>query len=147
MSGRLTPEDLAEIRARCEAAADGPWVGGRRLADEPVFVYGNDGDVVAEAHDWVLGFTLEGQEQRGRAEETAAFIAAARTDVPRLLAEVEALRALAVELAWVVEEAGPCWDDLGYSRCYAHGGSDWPCPTASARARAREMGLLQEVGA
>lgn len=45
----------------------------------------------------------------------------------------EALEACAAAL----EDAGPCWDAGGSSRCYAHGGNDWPCPAAAAITQAR----------
>lgn len=73
MSDRLTPDDLAAIRERVEAATDGPWWAAREG-----LIYGKDG------------------HREGYAEEVASttpanseFIAHARTDVPALLAEVE----------------------------------------------------------
>ena len=64
--------DLDAIEARAHAATPGPW--------RPA---GPDGDAVAQM----------GSARRIRSLEDAAFIAAARTDVPALLAEVRRLRA------------------------------------------------------
>lgn len=67
--------DLDAIRARAEAATEGPWFAWDR------------------AVGWNIVITRP---------EDAAFIAAARTDVPALLAEVERLReALAASEAQV----------------------------------------------
>ena len=71
----MTPERLAEIRARAEAATEGPWrIDGRRV------VYERDG--WAEMVTPILHVSAD-----------ATFIAAARTDVPELVAEVERLQA------------------------------------------------------
>lgn len=79
-----TPLDLDAIKARAEAATEGPWEAHAldgfewsvdRIGD-------NDDDSGNEvATVWVTG-------------ADAAFIAHARTDVPMLLAELERLRAL-----------------------------------------------------
>lgn len=73
--------DLAAIKARCEAAWPGPWVG----TSETVGYY-DDGRwfTLARMLAW------EGPRVDG---PNAEFIAAARTDVPALVAEVERLRA------------------------------------------------------
>lgn len=69
----MTEDDLRTIEARANAATPGPWFG------QSTGVYGD-------------GFHLV-----GRAPDTAAtdleFIAAARADVPALVAEVRRLRA------------------------------------------------------
>ena len=75
----MTPERLAEIRARAEAATVGPWWTTRNLRPATIFSGegSDDNNVVA-----------------GDAEPAdATFIAAARTDVPELVAEVERLQA------------------------------------------------------
>ena len=70
----MTPERLAEIRARAEAATEGPWFG----SAGGLYIYGaTPGDEVA----------------RTNRPADATFIAAARTDVPELVAEVEWLTA------------------------------------------------------
>lgn len=76
MSG-LSRQDIEAIRKRAEAATEGRWFyvpidGG------PEFYIGDDG--------------MEGVAECVFTEEDAAFISAAREDVPRLLAEVERLQ-------------------------------------------------------
>ena len=83
--------ELAAIRERADAAARGPWElfenHGIDHADEgwsKVYVTGEFGQPVAVAYETGL---LEPDD----ATENAAFIVAARSDVPRLLAAVEAV--------------------------------------------------------
>ena len=83
MNDRLTDEEIEEIRGRAEAATEGPWkacvpVKGRMVTQViGRDVLGNSGVRVA---DYVI-----------RPDDTR-FIAHARTDIPRLLDEVERLR-------------------------------------------------------
>lgn len=83
-SKALPADRLAEIRARAEAATAGPW-----CTDDWEIYQGERYEAGAE---WI-GETCRavGQSQEDRAN--AAFVAAARSDVPALLAEVERLRA------------------------------------------------------
>jgi len=76
-SARLSPEREAEIAARAEAATPGPWEANARIG----IVTNKVGDPLA-----VFG---GGAQDRADAE----FTAAARTDVPALLAELAAVRA------------------------------------------------------
>ncbi|AMM12302.1 hypothetical protein Salbus254_5874 [Streptomyces albidoflavus] len=82
-STALNPEYLAEIAARAEAATAGPW------CTDGAEIY--QGDEYTWNAFWV-GETCRADEADGGTAD-AAFIAAARTDVPALLAEVERLRA------------------------------------------------------
>ena len=77
----LSQSDLDAIRSRAEAATDGGW---SFTFKEDVITDDNDGDVV---------FALDMYRK-----EDAQFIAHARTDVPRLVEEVERLRKLSDEL-------------------------------------------------
>ncbi|MFD9170908.1 hypothetical protein ACFWDT_06180 [Streptomyces diastaticus] len=83
MTEPLSPEYLAEIAARTEAATAGPW------CTDGAEIY--QGDEYAWNAFWV-GETCRADEADGGTVD-AAFIAAARTDVPALVAEVERLRA------------------------------------------------------
>ena len=78
---RLTDEELAEIRERSEMAAAGPW----ELADttEGAWIIDEEGDIIS-----------------GTCESTtdAVFIAHAREDIPKLIAEVEYRREKQAEL-------------------------------------------------
>lgn len=78
----LTDVDLAVIRERCDAATPGKW---RRQA---VNVVAPSGDDVC----WLPRYPTFPAEREVQARADAAFIAHARTDVPRLLAEVERLQ-------------------------------------------------------
>ena len=71
----MTEKELSEMRARCDAATPGPWKAG--------FC----GDITSNGAD--IGETYE---ENG----DPAFIAAARSDMPRLIDEVEGLQAEAV---------------------------------------------------
>lgn len=72
----ISDSDLAAMRARCEAASEAPWLGASRkpLIDGPPFIveFQRAADIV--------------------------FILSARTDLPRLLDEVEWLRANLAQL-------------------------------------------------
>jgi hypothetical protein len=81
----LSPEGLAAIKARADAASSGPWEHkqrgtGIRGGGAYDFIRRPGGGIIAERH--VSGTAAD-----------AEFIAAARTDVPALVAEVEKLRA------------------------------------------------------
>jgi hypothetical protein len=77
----MTDHELDEIRLRCAAASPGPWkawVEGRDHTSGSSFVQTAAEDI----------------EMSGATTADYDFIANARQDVPRLLAEVERLRAL-----------------------------------------------------
>ncbi|MFJ3563248.1 hypothetical protein [Streptomyces diastaticus] len=82
-STALSPEYLAEIAARAEAATAGPWCA------DGAEIY--QGDEYVSYAFWV-GETCRADEADGGTVD-ATFVAHARTDVPALLAEVERLRA------------------------------------------------------
>ncbi len=78
----LTNDDLAAIRERAEKATPGPWhtVG----HDAPRLYAQGEGQAIGEFYQ-PRGY--------GNAAANAAFIAAARSDVPALLAHIDALMA------------------------------------------------------
>jgi hypothetical protein len=78
--GGLDPGQLAEIEGRCQRASAGPWQWSR-VGTRPG--YGPESIVTTG----VGRFELDGPT-----EDDHAFIAHARQDVPRLLAEVRRLR-------------------------------------------------------
>lgn len=92
---------LAEIEARANAATPGPWREGNTGSDDPAWVEvdtGEDGDEIglAQVIDGPrkiarTGWSWLKSDQQHRTN--AAFIAAARTDVPALVAEVRRLTA------------------------------------------------------
>ena len=95
MTNPLTPEELDAIEARANAATAGPWFADDwygPLADDDDAPLG--GDVVGNS-----GVPLVANVQACAADQ--AFIAAARTDIPRLVATVR-------DLWELLAEAGPC---------------------------------------
>ncbi len=84
MTSPIPESELAEIAARAAKATPGPWAVGRPANSEreapSIQTVENSGDKW-----WIASLA----EARPRIDEDADFIAAARTDVPRLLAEVK----------------------------------------------------------
>lgn len=78
---KMTPERIAEALARCEAASPGPW---HTVGNTLYIVPENREPPYEEGLDW---FAMPGNA------DTAAFIAAARTDLPDALAELTEARA------------------------------------------------------
>ena len=77
----MTEKELDEIRERCDSATAGPWqawVEGRDQTSGSSFVQTGGDDIE------MLGATMADYE----------FIANAKQDIPRLLAEIERLRSL-----------------------------------------------------
>jgi hypothetical protein len=85
----LTERDLSEIEARCNAASQGPWasyVEGRDHTSGSSFIMTGPPDQRGEDIE-LSGATVQDQD----------FIASARQDVPRLIAEVKRLRRFLAE--------------------------------------------------
>jgi hypothetical protein len=83
----LTNEEVAAIRARCAAATPGPWrsyIEGRDHTSGSSFIMAGEGEVRGEDIE-LSGATPADQD----------FIAHARQDIPRLLAEIQRLQNLA----------------------------------------------------
>ena len=79
----LSDQRLSEIRARLKAATPGPWVRASGIRRE---IRGSGGRGMH-----IFG-VIDGQREVG-ADADADFIAASRTDIADLLAEVERLQA------------------------------------------------------
>jgi len=74
----ITPDELDAMEARADAATRGPW---DYFSKFVTVILGGDFDVIlSEMHT-----------QFDKYEENGVFIAAARSDVPRLVAEVRRL--------------------------------------------------------
>lgn len=85
MRDEMTDEELDEIERRCEAARHGPWrsyAEGRDHESGSNFIMVGSDDGARSKDIELSGATVEDQD----------FIAHARQDVPRLLAEVRRLR-------------------------------------------------------
>lgn len=87
----MTDKELAEIRARCEAATKGPWVECRNGGGDD-FLYSIDSEPTG------LPIVKADCGVYPPEKEDADFIAHAREDIPKLLAEVERLRKQVAEL-------------------------------------------------
>lgn len=70
----LTKEELEAIKERCDKATEGPW---------EVAITADGGWVLDDTDNIVCGTCVR--------DEDAAFIAHSREDIPKLLAEIEAL--------------------------------------------------------
>lgn len=100
MSESMTDEQLAEIRAREAAATPGPWTWSAGMIEAPkgewsseiVMWAGNISSNLADEDDPALQLGACGIDAEKNAAANLAFLAAARQDVPALLAEVERLR-------------------------------------------------------
>ena len=118
MTDPMTPEYLAEIEARANAATEEPWIA-EYSKEQGCCVIPHDAhstrEAVAVCRLYLRAFDAE-------------FIAHARTDVPRLVAEAKRLQA-AVERV----------RELHAGKAYAQGPDycdecehKWPCPTIRA---------------
>jgi len=76
----MTKQELDKIRARCEAATEGPWHTMVSLTHSHIHC--------EDEHNNYIGLA----DGMMRAEPNGVFIAHARTDVPALLDEVKRLR-------------------------------------------------------
>ena len=97
----MTDIDLKEIEAREEAASKGAW----KLSDihDGESIYDSDGNLVC-----AIGQSYWGPDRR-RSEDNFKFIVHARTDVPRLIAEVRRLRREAAST--IIEKFGELWEE------------------------------------
>ena len=95
-----TEQRLAEIQSRADAAWVEPWRA-RHVGDQ-----GNKSWHVVDEHSMFI-CSLEDEAE-------AAFIAAARTDVPRLVA---ALRAVLELCGWSEEISRRVWEGKGDPKC------------------------------
>ncbi|WP_032364057.1 hypothetical protein [Rhodococcoides fascians] len=77
----MTPVELAAIAARADAATEGPWIAVQRETQ-----YGHVSDVASMKHEPGPGFDFVPIVAQSSAAVDAAFISAARSDIPALLA-------------------------------------------------------------
>ena len=106
----MTEQELTAIEERATAATMGPWDGAK-----------NSGVVSKHTRDPVFETGCGCCTDKALSAEDAAFIAAARVDVPALIAEVRRLRAL-VESAY----REGFWDGEGaVERHVGYGDTAW----------------------
>ncbi len=99
MTPTLSDAELAEIAARAEAATAGPWTLGQTLTGANLAIRADNGrTLIAEVNP--IAEIVDRTNNR-------AFIAASRSDVPRLLAHISALQAEKEKLreAWRMDAA------------------------------------------
>ncbi|PPQ18177.1 hypothetical protein CV770_17290 [Bradyrhizobium sp. AC87j1] len=77
----LTDDEIGAIKARCEQATAGPW---KSFIEKRDKLSGSDFVQTGGEDVYLTGATLADQE----------FIANARQDIPRLIAEIKRLRAI-----------------------------------------------------
>lgn len=111
----MTPEELAEIETRAEAATEGPW--------KTFCPYGNSSRTqrVVTGPRGLVVF-----DDGNSTDSDARFIARARTDVPALIAEVRRLRTALSEIAEPEATPAKALDDYdaGYDMGFADGWND-----------------------
>ena len=123
---------LAEIRARVEAATEGPW----EAFGTTVGAFTGPGDcggcsgLLSPEHEPSCYWS----EIAGASEPDAEFIAASRTDLPALLAAVEAVMALHQPNPYDESECDHCVDPADYMWR-----REYPCPTVQAITAALEV--------
>ena len=142
-------EQLADWQAKTDAATDGPWWG------DPEW-FGDDYSPIRNSDGFVTG-GFNGVEEPDLLLADAEFIATARTAMPKLLAAVQAVRALhrPVPVYALADECGRDPDvhevmedgsgdllclgsptgDLVCEECAADDSGEWrpyPCPTVRA---------------
>jgi hypothetical protein len=87
----ISDDDLAEISRRCEAATPGPW---RSMVEGRDHQSGDSFIMIGVGPERREDLYLSVGDGRPASSADHDFIAAAREDVPRLLAEVDRLRNL-----------------------------------------------------
>lgn len=133
-------ETLAPIRKRAQAATDGPWApwydqdGAEHMGG--LLMVGNAEAVIPDGEVWIEGVDVNPVAHTYTPEDRA-FIAAARTDVPRLVDALEKVLELHVraECPTCGSRDGEgngfhkCDDDAYCEECDLEG---YPCPTVTA---------------
>lgn len=109
---RLTQEELAEIRKRAEAATAGPWRWEDDLHDCEMPDLINDTQSIMDFGDCEMFYPTQGTPPD---IFDAEFIAHAREDVPKLLAEIERLQTRLSHAGDLLSEAHDLLDDV---HCY-----------------------------
>lgn len=95
---KLTKQQIEAIRKRAEAATEGPWEVEVLGESDEVYVFGKDGDTCV--------YCIEFPYCKAIDVNNAKFIAHAREDIPKLLAEIDRLRSQLAENEEVL--AGNC---------------------------------------
>lgn len=103
----MTPEQIAEIRARAEATTPGPWRARDAEFFQHIILGPGPTDELGESRPQVVAAT-----QNVGWRSNAEFIAHARTDVPALLDALDAAEATVARVRGLVEDWFPTSGDL-----------------------------------
>lgn len=125
---------LAEIRARVDAATEGPWT---TFASNDL-----DWPIVSAGNVTYLGCSPDDGVRAGFEQADAEFIAASRTDLPTLLAAVEVVMELhrPVEVEPSETICAECSTLRGQGETARYFPfTEYPCPTAQALTAALEV--------
>lgn len=114
MTEPLTKAEIAEMRARCEAATPGPWTDVRPGRDAET---GFSKGVIVAAVAPRQGIYADPPGGSYPAADQS-FIAHARTDLPRLLDELERMREALREIAHECDPTDPPWANHEVGRLY-----------------------------
>ena len=87
----MTEKELQEIKERCEKATPGPW----KALNIPYNGY-DDPEIVTKDGTYICQTTydMQSQSEKHNVDENTEFIAHARKNIPKLIAEIERLQAL-----------------------------------------------------
>ena len=132
---------LAEIRARVGAATEGPWAPWYDQDGAPhmggLLMVGDGDGVIPEGETWIEGVDINPVAHTYTPEDRE-FIAASRTDLPALLAAVEAVMALHKCLIFPD-------DGIGEPTACGHCDNEtWPCRTIRAITDALDADTTRE---
>lgn len=116
MPDRPTADDLAEWRRLADAASPGPWLAFSRDTEPD-----RDGDNwdITDDPDWTVTANYVPVSAMTGAWDDYPFIAAARTAVPALLAEVERLTTESADLLVYLNDAHARTDAVVKQRIYS----------------------------
>ena len=148
----LSAAELEAMRARCEAATDGPW-----MVTDPAWRHppgnlvighhtpGSSYNIARVFHSQSISGCTSLAPESAEAEANAELMAAARTDLPRLLDELERCRAIIDDLA--TEYAPFSGERCPWCERYPSSDNDWweprhhtdDCPFVQARAYLRAV--------
>ncbi len=95
----LTNTEIDAIRKRAEEATEGPW-----WASEGLYVVNN---LTGDSYEWDADFVAETER-----ESDADFIAHAREDIPKLLAEIERISSVYKRLSEYYTHANGLLEDV-----------------------------------
>lgn len=133
----MTPEQLNEIEQRANRATEAPWTVSETVDETEYGSYTACGVQPIAPLEWYSDSDMAHVALEPMEEEDAKFIAAARTDVPNLVAEVRRLQGQIVAVEKLHRPSTEKVDGAGvtYRMCLhctyinRYGQQRYPCPT------------------